>query len=60
MNHDQYDDGLVHSHNFACSERGRMARPTPPLTTWEEADHDEGLVHSHGWACSERGQTAHR
>jgi len=56
MNHD-FDDGLVHSHNYACGERSRMAQP-PPTTRPEEAD--DGLVHSHGWACSERGQPTHR
>lgn len=54
---DNHDDGLVHSHNYACSERGRMA--ARPLTTRQE-EHDDGLVHSHGWACAERGQPAHR
>jgi len=56
MNHDQYDDGLVHSHNFACSERGRMTER--PLTT-TPMEYDDGLVHSHNFACSERGRPAH-
>ena len=51
MNHD-HDDGLVHSHNYASSERGRMAEPK--LTTRPE--HDDGLVHSHNYACGERGR----
>jgi hypothetical protein len=50
MDHD-HDDGLVHSHNYACRDRGRPA--TPRLTT--VPDHDDGLVHSHNYACSERG-----
>ena len=54
---DNHDDGLVHSHNYACSERGRMAHR--PLTTRPE-EYDDGLVHSHGWACTDRGQPAHR
>ena len=55
MNND-HDDGLVHSHNFACSERGRMAQRPP--TTRPEA-YDDGLVHSHNYACADRGQPAH-
>lgn len=56
MHHDQYDDGLVHPHNFASSERGRMAEPV--LTTQPIA-FDDGLVHSHNFACSERGRPVH-
>jgi hypothetical protein len=54
---DNHDDGLVHSHNYACSERGRMAHR--PLTTRPE-EYDDGLVHSHNYACGDRGQPAHR
>ena len=57
MKHD-FDDGLVHAHNFACSERGRMPHVPRPLTKRDE-DYDDGLVHSHGWACGERGQPSH-
>lgn len=50
---DFYDDGLVHSHNWANS--------TPPGGNHAESrrttsvsrsshDHDDGLVHEHGWA----------
>jgi len=56
MNHD-HDDGLVHSHNYACSDRGRLAQPR--LTTVPE-EYDDGLVHSHNYACSERGQPKHQ
>jgi len=56
MNHD-HDDGLVHSHNYACSDRGRPAQPQ--LTTVPE-EYDDGLVHSHNYACSERGQPKHQ
>ena len=55
MSHD-HDDGLVHAHNFACGERGRMA--PRPMTTREE-EHDDGLVHAHNYACSERGRPNH-
>ncbi|WP_439596533.1 hypothetical protein [Falsiroseomonas sp.] len=60
MSHDSYDDGLVHSHSWACSERGRMAQPpsAPGQARRQEGDYDDGLVHSHGWACSERGRMA--
>lgn len=54
MNH-EHDDGLVHSHNFACRERGKPAHERP--TTRPE--HDDGLVHSHNYACSERGKPRH-
>jgi hypothetical protein len=54
MNHD-HDDGLVHSHNYACGERGRPAQPK--LTT--VPDHDDGLVHAHNYACRERGKPKH-
>jgi hypothetical protein len=56
MNHDQHDDGLVHAHNFACSERGRMAER--PMVRQPE-DFDDGLVHAHNYACGERGRPAH-
>jgi hypothetical protein len=48
---DFYDDGLVHSHDWA--------RNTPPggkhgdrshSRTTHTHDHDEGLVHEHRWA----------
>ncbi len=61
MNHDQHDDGLVHSHAWACGERGRMVHrpPTPALRPVSAKEPpDEGLVHGHGWACGERGRKA--
>ncbi len=62
MTHD-HDDGLVHSHGWACRERGAprgatvhrpMGRELRPMQP--EDGHDEGLVHGHGWACGERGR----
>lgn len=50
MTHPEHDDGLIHSHGWACAERGR---PGHRLTTRPEPEHDEGLVHSHGWAAAE-------
>jgi hypothetical protein len=58
MSHPQdHDDGLVHPHNFACGERGRMAER--PMTTRAPEDHDDGLVHAHNYACGERGRPVH-
>jgi hypothetical protein len=51
MTHPDHDDGLIHGHGWACSERGRPRHERP--TTRPEPDHDEGLVHSHGWAAAE-------
>ncbi len=53
--HDFYDDGLVHSHDWA--------RNTPPGGAHGDKsrglqnqrathDHDDGLVHDHHWARS--------
>ncbi|WP_027283344.1 hypothetical protein [Rubritepida flocculans] len=52
-----HDDGLVHPHNFACRERGRMAER--PLVQRPAEDHDDGLVHAHNYACGERGRPIH-
>jgi hypothetical protein len=52
MTHPDHDDGLVHSHGWACTDRGRPGHG-PKLTTRPEPEHDEGLVHSHGWAAAE-------
>jgi hypothetical protein len=57
MTHDDYDDGLVHDHGWACRERGRMVH-RPPVETLPEVGYDDGLVHGHGWACGERGRMA--
>ncbi len=54
---DQYDDGLVHSHNWARTpmqqrpETTRTYGHTAPAAV--EAQHDDGLVHSHNWARSQ-------
>jgi hypothetical protein len=61
MTDDNFDDGLVHEHGWACRERGRMVH-RPPVTMLPESRHedryDDGLVHEHGWACGERGRMA--
>ncbi|RAI59447.1 hypothetical protein [Roseicella frigidaeris] len=69
MSHDDYDDGLVHSHGWATEPpapatgpmRGRGAEIAAAMAQHpEEADYDDGLVHSHGWACAERSRLAHQ
>lgn len=63
MSQNDFDDGLVHSHGWACSDRGRLVNrlPVEALSPAKpEEFFDDGLVHSHGWACGERGQAAHR
>lgn len=53
---DTYDDGLVHSHNWA-SEPASPAKPMGPQTTASvsagpaaDESFDDGLVHGHDWA----------
>jgi hypothetical protein len=60
MSHDNYDDGLVHSHRWATEPPTTFATTRDPgATVVQPADrHDDGLIHSHGWACSERGRMA--
>lgn len=59
MSHDDFDDGLVHSHSWASDA------PMPPPVAAQHPeravrmhtaeDRDEGLVHGHAWAMgSER------
>lgn len=63
MSHENFDDGLVHSHGAWCSERGvpvhgdAGAEPSDAMSAHpEQIEHDDGLVHDHGWACRERGR----
>jgi hypothetical protein len=58
MQHHDHDDGLVHSHAWACGDRGRPAHGGAMINRPEEPEHDDGLVHSHGWACRDRGRPA--
>ena len=58
MNHD-HDDGLIHPHNYACGQRGRMAQQAPTTRPAPREDFDDGLVHAHNYACGERGLPAH-
>jgi hypothetical protein len=59
MNTD-HDDGLVHSHGWACRERGQMVNrpPAASIRPTSAEEPDDGLVHGHGWACGERGRPA--
>ena len=52
-----YDDGLVHCHNWACgsepSTQPQGAAEIAASTTsaqQEEGTFDDGLVHGHDWA----------
>lgn len=56
MSKNDHDDGLVHAHGWACSDRGRPSHGGKPTTRRDEPDHDDGIVHPHGWACSDRGR----
>ncbi len=58
MNHD-HDDGLIHAHNYACGQRGRMAERPPTTKPMAPEGHDDGLVHAHNFASAERGRPAH-
>ncbi|MGG5822521.1 hypothetical protein [Falsiroseomonas sp. HW251] len=67
MDHDQHDDGLVHSHGWATEPPpsvGMLLRPANDdrlpdnlvaraTAARQDEDHDDGLVHGHGWASSE-------
>jgi hypothetical protein len=51
-----YDDGLVHCHNWACGPEtpADATKPqgaeTTASTRLEHDSFDDGLVHSHDWA----------
>jgi hypothetical protein len=65
MSHDNYDDGLVHSHGWAhgwtheapttfATARRRGALVAAAMGAHpEEPGFDDGLVHGHGWASAE-------
>lgn len=57
MSHDNYDDGLVHSHDWAREPpRAPMKRQQVQQAQAQaqpaEDFYDDGLVHSHDWARS--------
>jgi hypothetical protein len=69
MSHDNYDDGLVHSHGWATQQpahtTGHASRRAEVAAAMaqhpEEVEcFDDGLVHAHGWASAERGRMAQR
>lgn len=51
-----YDDGLVHCHNWACGPEASEGAIKPQgaeaaaPTQLEHDSFDDGLVHSHDWA----------
>ena len=53
-----YDDGLVHCHNWACGPetpaKPQGAETAAPTSADSEEQHlfDDGLVHCHDWARS--------
>ena len=50
---DFYDDGLVHSHDWASATPPGVHHTETRRTIVARArahDHDDGLVHDHGWA----------
>jgi hypothetical protein len=63
MDHDNYDEGLVHGHRWATeptmsrlsatqrSDDAPSAAPTLAAVMMD-AGYDEGLVHSHAWAVT--------
>ena len=49
--HDFYDDGLVHSHDWARNTApGGHHAEGRRQSAGRGHDHDEGLVHEHRWA----------
>ncbi len=48
MSDDRFDDGLVHSHQWATEKPMTAAQVDAP----QEPDHDDGLVHDHSWAST--------
>ncbi|MBV9750189.1 MAG: hypothetical protein JO157_15390 [Acetobacteraceae bacterium] len=50
MSHDDFDDGLVHSHGWATEPPGPAQRRERVIRTHVADDHDDGLVHGHAWA----------
>jgi hypothetical protein len=63
MDHDTYDDGLVHGHRWAteptmprlsATQRSDDAPSAAsiPAAAMMDADYDDGLVHGHAWAVT--------
>ena len=63
MDHDNYDEGLVHGHRWATEPT--MPRPSTiqrlddvpnaaliPAAAMMDAGYDDGLVHGHTWAVT--------
>lgn len=53
MDDDRFDDGLVHSHDWAREKPEAPAKPQAArevIRTARDDRYDDGLVHGHGWA----------
>ena len=50
MSHDDFDDGLVHSHGWATEPPPPAQRSARVIGSHVTEDHDDGLVHGHAWA----------
>jgi hypothetical protein len=48
-NHD-FDDGLVHGHQWAREPFARTPRRLVEAEKPQDDCYDDGLVHNHGWA----------
>jgi hypothetical protein len=73
MDHDNHDDGLVHSHGWATEPPpsvGHLLRPANDrridgpdiaraMSTKQDDGHDDGLVHGHDWASSHSSRRFH-
>src|SRR3954468_5232541 len=63
MDHDSYDEGLVHGHRWATEPTMPRLRATQrlddppsaepiPTAAMVDTGYDEGLVHGHAWAAT--------
>jgi hypothetical protein len=75
MDHDQHDDGLVHSHGWATEPPPSVGmllrpanddRPAQPandvaraMAAKQDEGHDDGLVHGHDWASQHSSRRFH-
>ena len=53
MSHDDFDDGLVHGHDWAAEQTApavRQHRERRVLRMTVAEDFDDGLIHGHAWA----------
>ena len=53
MSHDDFDDGLVHGHDWASEQAAPAAKQRRERRVLRMAvaeDFDDGLIHGHAWA----------